>query len=455
MDCIFLTTEFPYNTGEQFIENEIDYLSQNFEHVFIFSLQSKTIERRTPENVKNFSLNISNRKFKKIKKLYYGLFHHQIKFEKTGLQNLLTNILYQGTVSLAYKEFKKVIKKNKIELNNPLIYSYWMGPTATLGILIKNNLFKKTKFITRCHSIDLYSFANKRNYVPYQLFNIKNSDFVFPISKHGENYLKNLYPDYKEKIIFSYLGTKHYKSINSDTVPFRILTCSHLIPLKRVEKIAEAIVSINDNDIYWDCFGDGPCKKEILDKLNNSNFKENYIFHGQTKYSDVIDFYKNHKIDLFINFSTLEGLPVSLMEAISFGVPCIATNVGATSEIINDSTGMLVDKNISVDELKQHMECALTSTKEYIMAREAQNKAMLAQGKKPNERTLKRMEIANAFAKFGENLGMQGAVTPRDRIATRVSNYLLEQGIDFKRSIYKDNETFENNELNAVYEYSR
>ena len=32
---------------------------------------------------------------------------------------------------------------------------------------------------------------------------------------------------------------------------------------------------------------------------------------------------------------------------------------------------------------------------------------------------------------------------------------LLEQGIEFKRSIYKDNETFENNELNAVYEYSR
>ena len=48
-------------------------------------------------------------------------------------------------------------------------------------------------------------------------------------------------------------------------------------------------------------------------------------------------------IDIFINLSTTEGLPVSIMEAMSYGIPVIATNVGGTSEIVDNESGILID----------------------------------------------------------------------------------------------------------------
>ncbi|MGZ5247769.1 MAG: glycosyltransferase, partial [Flavitalea sp.] len=57
------------------------------------------------------------------------------------------------------------------------------------------------------------------------------------------------------------------------------------------------------------------------------------------------------RFDLFLNVSESEGVPVSIMEAMSAGLPVIATNVGGTREIVDGSNGVLVNKNISALEL--------------------------------------------------------------------------------------------------------
>jgi len=58
-----------------------------------------------------------------------------------------------------------------------------------------------------------------------------------------------------------------------------------------------------------------------------------------------MDFYKNEPIDGFINVSTTEGLPVAMMEAISFGIPIIGTDVGGVKEIVTEETGLLIPVN--------------------------------------------------------------------------------------------------------------
>ena len=83
--------------------------------------------------------------------------------------------------------------------------------------------------------------------------------------------------------------------------------------------------------------------------------------HGQTHHATIISFYKTHKVNLFINVSTTEGIPVSIMEAISFNIPVIATDVGATSEIINQNakTGILVPAELDAMRLKKSIELFL------------------------------------------------------------------------------------------------
>lgn len=57
---------------------------------------------------------------------------------------------------------------------------------------------------------------------------------------------------------------------------------------------------------------------------------------------------------MFINVSSSEGLPVSIMEACSFGIPIIATNVGGTAEIVQAGVnGILLKEQFETEVLKQ------------------------------------------------------------------------------------------------------
>jgi glycosyltransferase involved in cell wall biosynthesis len=63
---------------------------------------------------------------------------------------------------------------------------------------------------------------------------------------------------------------------------------------------------------------------------------------GYKLINELIDLLENNEYDAFINFSLSEGLPVTLMMAISAGIPLIATDAGGTKEIVTKETGFLL-----------------------------------------------------------------------------------------------------------------
>jgi glycosyltransferase involved in cell wall biosynthesis len=98
-------------------------------------------------------------------------------------------------------------------------------------------------------------------------------------------------------------------------------------------------------------------KAEAASKLNNID----YSFMGQVSNKEVVSYYKNNHVDLFINVSESEGIPVSIMEVISFGIPVVATDVGGTSEIVEDGyNGLLITKDFSEEELTEIFVDAIT-----------------------------------------------------------------------------------------------
>jgi glycosyltransferase involved in cell wall biosynthesis len=66
-----------------------------------------------------------------------------------------------------------------------------------------------------------------------------------------------------------------------------------------------------------------------------------------------LDFYTEQPFDLFVNVSASEGVPFSIMEAFSVGIPVMATNVGGTGEIVNEQVGMLLPSDINLAGLVQ------------------------------------------------------------------------------------------------------
>ena len=72
---------------------------------------------------------------------------------------------------------------------------------------------------------------------------------------------------------------------------------------------------------------------------------------GSLPPDEVLEFYCDRELDLFINVSESEGMPVAIMEAFSAGIPAIATDVGGTSELVTPDTGILLPENPSPEEV--------------------------------------------------------------------------------------------------------
>jgi glycosyltransferase involved in cell wall biosynthesis len=94
--------------------------------------------------------------------------------------------------------------------------------------------------------------------------------------------------------------------------------------------------------IKWTHIGGGELeekmKKKAVTKLGGIEVE----WMGTLDNCDIKKYYATNKIDIFVNVSRHEGIPVSIMEALSFGIPVLATDVGGVSEIVTDMNGILL-----------------------------------------------------------------------------------------------------------------
>lgn len=356
----FFTASFPYSNGETFIETEILYLSKEFDDIYIiplFAYHSINI-RNIPPNCKVINPIIQNRwqhyfiglfGFKTLKVYVSDFAKNKVYKKRNRLKDIVLDFCTTNTI-LQSNTLSKIL--NKIEKDD-LMYFYWGKGLANLIPFITD---LKALKIVRFHGGDLYD-CNYGGYIPLHENIITGADLLVFISKHGQHYLTNRYPDIGINSVVSYLGSEDFGiSKRSEDGIFRILSCSNVISLKRLHLILETIQRISNYPVEWTHIGDGPDYRILQEKARYSrdNVKINLL--GRISNKDVFSFYKNNCIDAFINVSSTEGLPMSIMEAISFNIPVIGTDVGGTSEIVCPETGVLLTKNPDCNEILEAIE---------------------------------------------------------------------------------------------------
>ena len=334
-----------------------------------------------PENVKCYPLECNHNKIKYCLK---GLFANKKGYSiyNNDYKKTLMNLYIYGRNVEIFKKIRKIIIKEEIVLDNPAIYSYWL----TFGIsTIKLRYFinDKTNYmpvsLSRGHRYDLYSEINRYNYQPLQDEAIRLLDFVCPCSDTGTVYLKKKYPNQSHKIITCRLGTRYHEDykVKHITKKKLFVTCSGLRPVKRLDLFAKgfALASKKHKDIVWVCIGDGVEKNSIYQIVEKENISDKVLFLGNMTNDNVYDYYKNNFIYCFVNVSSSEGIPVSIMEAASYGIPVIATDVGGTSEIVDTSNGILLNKDCtSVDICKAIANICNLSDNDYSIKRQCSRK---------------------------------------------------------------------------------
>lgn len=106
-----------------------------------------------------------------------------------------------------------------------------------------------------------------------------------------------------------------------------------------------------ESEFQWYHFGTGEELEHIQEEAG-VRLQDSYAFMGNVPNREVHAFYKKHKVDMFINVSETEGIPVSIIEAMSHGIPSIATDVGGVGELVLDQyNGYLLPKDIRGEEL--------------------------------------------------------------------------------------------------------
>lgn len=399
-DVVLFTNTFPYGVGETFLEDEIPLLSEAFDRVIVYPLHMPDNpisngysrgDRIAPYNfeVRPPLLDFDNKnRWKMLSRglfcmswargLSYELiriFRNFFKSEKgTGLKarfkELKNSLWILANYTLLLRAMlanRKALRAIRADLDR-VAYFYWGDKSAMLIPYLKQSVAPgNTKFVARFHGSDLYE--NAKGFLPYRRKIFKSLDYAIAISQNGAEYIRSNYAQWlhsQDALKIFPLGSMNPMPvpIMQHTRKFRIMSCSNVIPLKRVGMIAEALQQLgknmstllelssqNINGIEWVHFGDGPLLGEVKSKCNGLPSFMKVIFMGQQPHENVMDYYVRNRIDLLVQVSTSEGVPVSIMEAMSFGTPVVATNVGGVSEIVNNTNGTLLDRNLSVKNL--------------------------------------------------------------------------------------------------------
>lgn len=178
--------------------------------------------------------------------------------------------------------------------------------------------------------------------------------------------MKKRYPKFKSKINYSYLGS-YDNGIGPDTNKsnfINLISVSSIKPVKRLELIIESLMFCKQN-IHWTHIGDGPDYDFVINESTNLPSNITLKFLGNLSNKEVLINYQKNYYDIFLNVSKSEGLPFSIVEAISFGIPVIATDVGGTNEIVNQTTGILIDKNFKPIQLAKIVDDFSLQNKKY------------------------------------------------------------------------------------------
>lgn len=349
--------------ASSYIQNEINYyLDKNIEVILVSNtaLNHQNFKGEIENIVVDFNgytrKNVIRKNFFLITKILFS----ELLSRKTTLRYLKSfgaqlSILLRSVYVAQSLASDSRLNESKIHV------SYWMDDWATVLAVMKEKRMIE-KFYSRAHGADLYEERMvKTGRQPFRKFQLKQISQVFCVSKMGKKYMQEQYPNHVDKIGHLYLGTPdpiQVKEGKRDNEKFTILTIGLVRNIKRFHLVPQ-LLELLDFPARWVHIGDDKIAHNDSTRQEYEAMRE-YIsnhdnldihFLGEMSPNEVLIYYAEHRVDLLLSLSETEGLPVSMMEAISYGVPIVSTDVGGCREIVKQENGFLVDTNLDFNEI--------------------------------------------------------------------------------------------------------
>jgi glycosyltransferase involved in cell wall biosynthesis len=366
MIVLLFSNSYPYDyaTEQTFLKGEVEILCKQFDRVILVPriaqgnlmpvpagvemdtsfAESFTLSRRLAESAlaifsKDFYLEIKNRLPSSLKPSY--------------LRRVFS---FVAGANLTRKWTENWLKSNRVLASEVICNTFWFDELA-MGIGLVKKRYPSLRVISRTHGYDLYE--ELYGDWPCRPRAIELIDGLFPDSDIGVNYLRGKYPQFREKYETALLGVKDPGGIAkpSEDGVLRFVSCSNFHPVKRIDLLFESVIAAAkkqpEQKVEWTHFGGAEGIRQQYTQRAANEFPVNARanFPGYQTQRELIQTYLSTPVDAFLNVSSTEGTSVAMMEAISCGIPVIATAVGGNMEVVREKNGFLLSENPTPDEI--------------------------------------------------------------------------------------------------------
>lgn len=251
--------------------------------------------------------------------------------------------IYKNKLIKLVKQMRELIKNN----NYDIVHTHTPIASAIVRLACKD--LPHTKVFYTAHGFHFYRGAPKINWLVYypiekylsrftdKIITINSEDYCIAKKFNANEVVKiNGVGFDSNKIDRIKFNTSNLKrKLNIDEKQFVLLSVGELNKNKNHELVIRALSEFPCTNIKYIICGEGPLKlrlKKLVTELKLENVVE---FQGFRR--DVLEYY--NIADIFIFPSFREGLSVSMMEAMSFGLPILASNIRGNSDLIDSGKG--------------------------------------------------------------------------------------------------------------------
>ncbi|MBI2258350.1 MAG: glycosyltransferase family 4 protein [Flavobacteriia bacterium] len=255
---------------------------------------------------------------------------------KISLKKIFLNIK-------SFYNFNKFIKENEIDI---ALISF---SQSTLGFLKDSFYIKIAKKQSKCllmlHGSNFKNWQKNSSFIT-RLFTkniFKNTEGIVLLSSLFIPLFKDYFSKEKCFIVPNGIPDDFSFKIKDKNNKFNVVFIGNLFEGKGINDLIEAFLLINNDEIQLKIIGKWKSEKyksAITSIVTNNSLSIQFL--GSLSGNDK--FHELEKADLFVFTSNkAEGLPLVLLEASMFSLPIVSTDIGATSEVVeNNKNGFLI-----------------------------------------------------------------------------------------------------------------
>jgi glycosyltransferase involved in cell wall biosynthesis len=360
MKFTIITAQAPFGRGETFIIEEIIFIKKaGFEPLIIPRNPPKKIFHKKANLLLPNAIQLPLFNLKIIRAFLFAIFHKEIWHVILSIsRHSRKTIIFIKNLAVIPKGIfiAGLLKKEDIKH----IHAHWGSTTATMA-------YVTSKLSGIPWSLTLHRWDIKENNMLKEKVN--SAKFIRCISKDGKNELIKLIDKLDtNKIKVIHMGVeipKERKFVSGPSEENFIIVCpGSLIPRKGHRFFIDAcsiLVQRGVSNFQAFFVGEGPLEDTLLRQIIDCRLEKQIKLIGFLAHEKLLEMYKNDEVDVVVLPSLHEGIPVSLMEAMAYGIPVVSTNSGGTPELLSNGAGMLTEPGDS-EQLAQAIQQLMLDT---------------------------------------------------------------------------------------------